>query len=57
MTEVSGATHLAPRDPAHNKPGEIGRLIGSAEARVVSTETGTTQRPASPANLVRARSS
>src|SRR5262249_3363990 len=41
MTEVSGATHLGSRDPARNLPGSIGSLIGSAEARIVSTETGT----------------
>ncbi|HEY0479253.1 MAG TPA: AMP-binding protein [Kofleriaceae bacterium] len=40
MTEVAGASHLGSRDPARNKPGSIGSLIGSAEARVVSTETG-----------------
>ncbi len=40
MTEVAGATHLGSRAPASNKPGSIGRLIGGAEARVVSTETG-----------------
>jgi acyl-CoA synthetase (AMP-forming)/AMP-acid ligase II len=45
MTEVSGATHLASRDPARNKPGSIGALIGSAEARVISTETGTDVAP------------
>ena len=45
MTEVSGATHLASRDPAHSKPGTIGSLIGNAEARVVSTETGADVAP------------
>src|SRR5215831_12153957 len=40
MTEVSGATHLGTLDPARNKPGSIGRLIGNAEARVVSVATG-----------------
>lgn len=40
MTEVSGATHLGSLEPARNKPGSIGGLIGSAEARIVSTETG-----------------
>src|ERR1044071_4118067 len=40
MTEVSGATHLASRDPASNKPGSIGSLIGNAQARLVSTDTG-----------------
>jgi acyl-CoA synthetase (AMP-forming)/AMP-acid ligase II len=39
MTEVSGATHLGSRDPARNKPGSIGGLIGNAEARLVSPET------------------
>jgi acyl-CoA synthetase (AMP-forming)/AMP-acid ligase II len=41
MTEVSGATHLGSTRPERNKPGSIGCLIGNAEARVVSTETGT----------------
>ncbi len=45
MTEVAGATHLGSRDPARNKPGSIGALIGSAEARVISTETGTEVAP------------
>ena len=40
MTEVSGATHLGSALPGRNKPGSIGCLIGNAEARVVSTETG-----------------
>jgi acyl-CoA synthetase (AMP-forming)/AMP-acid ligase II len=40
MTEVSGATHLGSPLPGRNKPGSIGCLIGNAEARVVSTETG-----------------
>jgi acyl-CoA synthetase (AMP-forming)/AMP-acid ligase II len=40
LTEVSGASHLGSRDPARNKPGSIGGLIGNAEARVVSPETG-----------------
>jgi acyl-CoA synthetase (AMP-forming)/AMP-acid ligase II len=40
MTEVSGATHLASRDPANNQPGSIGSLIGNAQCRVVSTDTG-----------------
>jgi len=40
MTEVSGATHLGSPQPARNKPGSIGGLIGNAESRVVSTETG-----------------
>jgi len=40
LTEVSGATHLGSRDPARNKPGSIGGLIGNAEARLVSPETG-----------------
>jgi acyl-CoA synthetase (AMP-forming)/AMP-acid ligase II len=45
MTEVAGATHLGSRDPARNKPGSIGGLIGSAEARLISTETGTDVAP------------
>jgi len=45
MTEVSGATHLGSHNPARNKPGSIGALIGSAEARVVSTDTGTDVAP------------
>jgi acyl-CoA synthetase (AMP-forming)/AMP-acid ligase II len=45
MTEVSGATHIASRDPADSKPGSIGSLIGNAEARVVSTETGDDVAP------------
>jgi acyl-CoA synthetase (AMP-forming)/AMP-acid ligase II len=45
MTEVSGASHLASRDPAGGKPGSIGRLIGNAEARVVAVETGTDVAP------------
>jgi len=40
MTEVSGATHLGSTDPARNKPGSIGGLIGNAAARLVSPETG-----------------
>jgi acyl-CoA synthetase (AMP-forming)/AMP-acid ligase II len=40
MTEVGGATHLGSRDPARNNPGSIGGLIGGAEARLVSPETG-----------------
>jgi acyl-CoA synthetase (AMP-forming)/AMP-acid ligase II len=38
MTEVAGATHLGSR--ARDKPGSIGGLIGNAEARIVSPETG-----------------
>jgi acyl-CoA synthetase (AMP-forming)/AMP-acid ligase II len=45
MTEVSGASHLASRDPAGSKPGSIGRLIGNAEARVVAVETGADVAP------------
>ena len=45
MTEVAGATHLGSRDPARNKPGSIGALIGNAEARVISTETGDDVAP------------
>ena len=45
MTEVSGATHLAARDPACSKPGSIGCLIASAEARVISTDTGDDVAP------------
>jgi acyl-CoA synthetase (AMP-forming)/AMP-acid ligase II len=45
MTEVAGASHLGSRDPARNKPGSIGSLIGSAEARVVSTETAADVAP------------
>jgi acyl-CoA synthetase (AMP-forming)/AMP-acid ligase II len=45
MTEVSGATHLGTPAPARNKPGSIGRLIGNAETRVVSTETGADVAP------------
>ena len=45
MTEVAGATHIGSTLPARNKPGSIGRLIGSAEARVVSTETGADVAP------------
>jgi acyl-CoA synthetase (AMP-forming)/AMP-acid ligase II len=40
MTELTGASHLASRDPACSKPGSIGRLIGNAEARVVDVESG-----------------
>ena len=39
MTEVSGASHLGSTDPARNKPGSIGGLIGNCEARLVA-ETG-----------------
>jgi acyl-CoA synthetase (AMP-forming)/AMP-acid ligase II len=45
MTEASGATHLGSRDPARNKPGSLGSLVGSAEARVVSTDTGADVAP------------
>jgi acyl-CoA synthetase (AMP-forming)/AMP-acid ligase II len=45
MTEVSGATHMGSRDPVRNKPGSIGKLIGNAEARVISTETGDDVAP------------
>jgi acyl-CoA synthetase (AMP-forming)/AMP-acid ligase II len=41
LTEVAGGTHLGSRDPARNKPGSIGRLIGNACARLVSPESGT----------------
>jgi acyl-CoA synthetase (AMP-forming)/AMP-acid ligase II len=40
MTEVSGASHLGSYEPATNKPGSIGGLIGNADARIVSPETG-----------------
>jgi acyl-CoA synthetase (AMP-forming)/AMP-acid ligase II len=40
MTELAGASHLGSLDPARNKPGSGGSLMGSAEARVVSVETG-----------------
>jgi len=40
MTEVSGASHLGSLEPGRNKPGSIGGLIGNAEARIVSTDTG-----------------
>jgi acyl-CoA synthetase (AMP-forming)/AMP-acid ligase II len=45
MTEVAGATHLAFHDPARRKPGSIGRLIGHARARLVSTETSAEVGP------------
>ena len=45
MTEVSGASHLGSLDPARNKPGSAGGLIGNAEARVVSPETGADVAP------------
>jgi acyl-CoA synthetase (AMP-forming)/AMP-acid ligase II len=45
MTEVSGASHMGSLDPARNKPGSPGRLIGNAEARVVSPETGADVAP------------
>jgi acyl-CoA synthetase (AMP-forming)/AMP-acid ligase II len=45
MTEVSGATHLGSLDPARNKPGSAGGLIGNAEARVVSLVTGDDVAP------------
>jgi len=45
MTEVAGGTHLGSRDPARHKPGSIGGLIGNAEARIVSTETGADVAP------------
>jgi acyl-CoA synthetase (AMP-forming)/AMP-acid ligase II len=45
MTEISGATHLGTPDPARNKPGSIGTLIGNVQARVVSTETGADVAP------------
>jgi acyl-CoA synthetase (AMP-forming)/AMP-acid ligase II len=45
MTEVAGATHLGSTAPARNKPGSIGALIGNAQARLVSTETGNDVLP------------
>jgi acyl-CoA synthetase (AMP-forming)/AMP-acid ligase II len=45
MTEVSGATHIGSTDPARNKPGSIGALIGNVRARLVSTETGRDVAP------------
>ena len=51
LTEVSGATHLASLDRARSKPGSIGSLIGSAEARVVSTETGADVAPGEPGEI------
>ena len=45
MTEVSGASHLGSLDPARNKPGSAGGLIGNAEARVVSPATGVDVAP------------
>jgi acyl-CoA synthetase (AMP-forming)/AMP-acid ligase II len=45
MTEVAGASHMGSLDPARNKPGSPGRLIGNAEARVVSPETGADVAP------------
>jgi acyl-CoA synthetase (AMP-forming)/AMP-acid ligase II len=45
MTEVSGASHLGSLDPARNKPGSAGGLIGNAEARVVSPATGADVAP------------
>jgi acyl-CoA synthetase (AMP-forming)/AMP-acid ligase II len=41
MTEVAGASHLGARAPSENKPGSVGGLIASVEARLVSTDTGT----------------
>jgi len=38
MTEVSGASHLGSYEPATNKPGSIGGLIGNAEARIVAED-------------------
>jgi acyl-CoA synthetase (AMP-forming)/AMP-acid ligase II len=51
LTEVAGATHLASRDPARNKPGSIGSLIGNSEARVVSFETGADVAPGEPGEI------
>jgi acyl-CoA synthetase (AMP-forming)/AMP-acid ligase II len=45
MTELAGASHLGSLDPARNKPGSGGSLMGSAEARVVSVETGADVGP------------
>lgn len=45
MTEVSGASHIGSTHPARNKPGSIGGLIGGAEARIVSPETGADVHP------------
>lgn len=45
MTEVSGASHIGSSAGKRNKPGSIGGLIGGAEARIVSTETGVDVRP------------
>ncbi|HEX3758974.1 MAG TPA: AMP-binding protein [Kofleriaceae bacterium] len=45
MTEVSGASHLGSLDPARNKPGSAGGLIGHAEARVVAIDSGADVAP------------
>lgn len=45
MTEVSGASHIGSSLQARNKPGSIGGLIGGAEARIVSVETGADVTP------------
>jgi acyl-CoA synthetase (AMP-forming)/AMP-acid ligase II len=51
LTEVSGASHLGSLDPARNKPGSIGGLIGHAEARVVSPDTGADVAPGTPGEV------
>jgi len=51
LTEVSGATHLNTTDCARRKPGSIGALIGNAECRLVSTETGEDVAPGEPGEI------
>ena len=43
MTELSGASHLSPRDPAVVRHGSVGFLAPSQEARIVDPATGFDQ--------------
>lgn len=51
MTEVSGASHIGSTELPRNKPGSIGGLIGGAEARIVSPETGVDVRGGEPGEV------
>ena len=51
MTELSGLTMLSPLDPARARPGSVGVLVPSMEARVVDVATGEDLDPGARGEL------
>jgi acyl-CoA synthetase (AMP-forming)/AMP-acid ligase II/NAD(P)-dependent dehydrogenase (short-subunit alcohol dehydrogenase family) len=51
MTELGGATHIAP-DDGPDRPESIGPALPGIECRVVSPETGTSAGPGEPGELL-----